>query len=529
MTNVWVTCTALFSALGAFLFGLDIGYIAPILQCPSFKRDVLHLVDWDDPDSEVLSGLEGFIVGIFSVGCILTSFPVVSGYFLDSWGRKSSITCGAAVFLVGCVCQASASSIGQMLLGRFVAGCSIGLLSAIVSLYQSEVAPPKLRGSLTSFYNLMITFGILVAAFMDLALVDRSGGWRVAIWLQAIPALAIICGMPLLSESPRWLVQQGRAEDALSALQSIRAEGEAESELTEILQEHKAGQAQGTAQWVELVSGRVARLLAVGIGLQLLQQLVGINAFMYFGPRVFGQLGLDENLFQTINNGVNFLSTFPAIYLVDTFGRRSLLILGAFGMFVACSLMGIIGHLAAEAADDETTMSAGAYATVAMIFLFVFSFAASWGPVAWVYCAEMFPLKHRSRCIGLSTTANWVGNYIIAQITPLLFDSLGFGTFFVFAFFSLLALCLACWLPETKGVVLERIDELFDGKFAGKPYSKLKPERSPGKPPSKTLSLGETEDDSVKVVARDTVQPSVVGAGDGSPSDIVAEEAPPLY
>jgi len=194
---------AVVASMGAFLFGLDIGYIAPILECASFKRDVAHLPNWHDPQSEIPSGTVGFIVGIFSLGCILTSMPFVSSYFLDAWGRRASIIFGTLVFLVGCVIQAQSMSVTVILVGRLVAGGSIGLLSSVVPLYQAEMAPTSMRGTLTSLYQFMITAGIFAAAFADSALVFRDGGWRVAIWLQAAPACCILVAMPFLPRSPR--------------------------------------------------------------------------------------------------------------------------------------------------------------------------------------------------------------------------------------------------------------------------------------------------------------------------------------
>lgn len=466
-----VTLAALLSSLGALLFGLDIGYIAPILECASFKRDVAHLLDWQDPDSKLDSASAGFVVGIFSLGAIAVSFPPVSSYFLDEWGRKGSILVGSAIFLTGSLLQARATSLAQILLGRLAAGCSIGLLSTTVPLYQSEVAPPALRGGLTSLYQLMITLGILIAAAVDVPLVPIDGGWRIAICMQAIPALSLLAGMLVLPRSPRWLVQRGRVEEALEVLESLREEAEARAELKEITMSYEEARAQGDVAWREAFTGRVGQLLAVGVALQLLQQLVGMNAFMYFGPRLFRTLGLSENVFQTINNLVNFVSTIPALFLADSCGRRSLLIAGAVGMTVACFAMGLLGQLCMTHTPEGGFSSPGPMvqgAIVLMVFNFVINFAYGWGPIVWVYCAEIFPLRNRSWCLGVTTMSNWVGNFIIAQFTPMMLESLGFGTFYVFGIFTVLSLGLAIWIPETKGVPLEEIDGLFDAKFGAK-------------------------------------------------------------
>ncbi|CAJ1384441.1 unnamed protein product [Effrenium voratum] len=441
--NCTVIFASLLASLGAFLFGLDIGYIAPILECWSFKRDVAQLPDWEDPSSKIPSGTAGFVVGVFSIGCISVSFPLVSSYFLDTWGRKDSIQLGSLVFLLGCWVQARANSLFAICLGRLISGCAVGLLSTVVSLYQSELAPSHLRGNLTSLYQFMITLGILVAAAADIPLVGREDGWRYAIFLQVAPALVLLLGMFLLPRSPRWLVQRGRTEEALAVLQRLRDEAKAQEEFKEILASWQSSSGEGS--WQDM-SQRTRQLLAVGVALQLLQQLVGMNAFMYFGPRIFRILQLDENRLQALNNGVNCISTLPALFLADRCGRRSLLIWGASGMILACCTMGVLGITGPPGKEM------GVKAQV------------------WVYCAEIFPLQHRSKCVGLTTMSNWLGNFLIAQVSPVLLESLGFGSFFVFGFFSLAALLLACWLPETKGIALEDIQSLFDQKF-GEPQA----------------------------------------------------------
>lgn len=457
--EAWAIFISVFSALGAFLFGLDIGYIAPILECSAFKRDVARLPDWNNPASHIDDLTVGFIVGSFSVGAILTSLPPVSGYFLDQWGRRSSIVLGSAVFLVGAACQAEARTIAMMIAGRFVAGMSIGLLSAVVALYQTELAPPGLRGSLTSLYQLMITFGIFVAAFLDAALVESSSrGWRLAIWVQCVPAVGLLLVMPFLPRSPRWLVAQGRKDEALDALLVVRSSAEeARKELEEIVESFEQVRAMGEFRWSDLLDPHIFRLLTLGISLQMLQQLVGMNAFMYFGPRIFIDTGHDANLYQTYLNLLNFLSTFFALFLADRCGRKPLLAASALGMTAACLTIGCAGTFASA--------SAGGPWIIFSIFFFVINFSYGWGPMVWVYTSEMFPLRVRGYCVATTACSNWVGNLVIAQFTPVLLGYMSFKTFFVFAFFTAISLALSLWLPETKGVMLEKLDTVFRHRF----------------------------------------------------------------
>merc|ERR1711972_112777 len=293
--------------------------------------------------------------------------------------------------------------------------------------------------------------------------------------MGCLPAAVLIAGMFFLPRSPRWLVQKGMRKEALKVLLTIRTEEEAEIEEREIFEEIQRSHQEGEPAWSELCEGRVARLLVLGIALQILQQLVGMNAFMYFGPKIFKSIGFSKNLFTTINNLVNFLSTIPAVFLADRVGRRSLMLWSAVGMTLACGLMGLMGLLYVTKIEPDPSVSGdegswsvsngtAGWVIAISAFFFVANFAFGFGPIVWVYCAEIFPLRYRARSLGITTVANWAGNFIIAQFTPMLLEAVQFNTFFVFGAFCLLGVFLSAWLPETKGVRMEKIQCQFDEK-----------------------------------------------------------------
>jgi len=500
--NIRVVGSCCFAAIGSLLFGLDMGYIGPILEDAEFKRDVVHLVDWDEPDAEVPGTTSGVIVSAFALGCMASAFPLVSSFFVEVLGRRAPLATGGVVFLLGCAIQAAAGGVPVMVTGRFVSGCSIGILSTVVPLYQSELAPPQFRGTLTSLSQVMICFGVSVASFADQVLLPLRGGWRFAVLLPVLPGLVLLLGMPFLPESPRWLVSRGRAREALAVLGSVRIEGAAEAELREIVADRDAAQASGRGGWRELRSGRVSRLLAVGIGLQLMQQLTGINAFVAYGPRIFRSLGLSAAHLQTALSLALFFGTLPATCLIERFGRRGLLASGAVGMLVASVLMAVLGTIFTT--DDVggrlvISSNMAGVVIVVCIFLFVFSFAYSWGPTTWVYCAEIFPMKVRGECVGLTTMAEWSGVFLVNQFTPMLLSAIGFQSFFVFGAFGAVAVALALWLPETKGVPLEHMDQVFAAKF-GAARTEVKgcnaSARELGRQPHKPQLPGDGEDSS---------------------------------
>lgn len=464
-SRVRVTCVALLSAVGALLYGMDLGYIGPIIECASFKEDIVHI----SSEASIDGSTAGLLVAIFSIGALCTSFPGSSSYFLDVWGRRDSIVLGGLLFAVGCVVQATATGIRRFACGRFLSGCSVGLLSTVTPLYQGELAPPSMRGSLTVLYQLMIGLGALLATIIDEFLVDTAEGWRAVLWLQLLPAIILSAGMCYLPRSPRWLIQRDRHEEALRALLQVREEKEAQEEVDQIIESHRLDVHAGAPRWSEVFSGRAGALLAIGVSLQLLQQACGLNAIGYFGPTITSRLHLiNPNLFQSIINVVGLSATVFATFSADRHGRKILLVGGAAGMAASSAAIGTLGVVfMVEVGGQHRLLPqvvAGWSVMLAML-TFVASFACSWGPIVLVYCSEIFPLRLRSRCIGVTTTANWIGNFCIAQLTPVMFDAIGFGTFLLFSAFSFVGLLLATWLPETKGVPLEHIDRVFDDKL----------------------------------------------------------------
>jgi len=349
-------------------------------------------------------------------------------------------------------------------------------LSSVVPMYQSEVAPQEWRGMLGATYQWSITFGILVSFFVDHAVNPNDGlGWRLAIWAQVVPGLVLLFGMFAAPFSPRWLMLRGRTEEARQTLRTLRVSEEmADAELREIAESLETDKAVGMATLGELFGGSFSkRLVLVGMSVMLLQQLCGMNAFMYYGTIIFSGLQLNPAHFNPIMGAVNVIATVPGLLLVDRVGRVKLLQWSGTAMLLAC-----LGCAAALAQFPAECMSAGGCGTdavalhpfaaqgfVVAMFVFISAFAFGWGPVAWVYCAEIFPLRLRSMAIGTTTCTCWVGNYFIAHFTPVLLEAFHFWTFLIFAFFCGLGVLLAMWLPETKGVSLEDIPKLFEPKL----------------------------------------------------------------
>ncbi|NHW71826.1 sugar porter family MFS transporter [Cronobacter sakazakii] len=434
------------AALAGLLFGLDIGVIAGAL--PFIAKDfniTPHQQEW-----VVSSMMFGAAVG-----------AVGSGWLSSRLGRKYSLMIGSVLFVIGSLCSAFAPYVEVLIISRVLLGLAVGIASYTAPLYLSEIAPEKIRGSMISMYQLMITIGILGAYLSDTAF-SYSGAWRWMLGVITIPAILLLIGVFFLPDSPRWFAAKRRFHDAERVLLRLRdSSAEAKRELEEIRESLKVKQG-GWALFKD--NSNFRRAVFLGILLQVMQQFTGMNVIMYYAPKIFelaGYSNTTEQMWGTVIVGLtNVLATFIAIGLVDRWGRKPTLILG---FIVMAAGMGILGTMLHMGIDSP----AGQYFAVAMLLMFIIGFAMSAGPLIWVLCSEIQPLKGRDFGITLSTTTNWIANMIVGATFLTMLNTLGNApTFWVYAGLNLFFIVLTVLLvPETKHVSLEHIERnLMQGR-----------------------------------------------------------------
>lgn len=463
----------LFVAFGGILFGYDTGTINGILTMDYWIAEfATHSQVKDGATKKFITNSQSSeIVSILSAGTFfgaLTASP--AGDYL---GRRMGLVASTIVFSLGVILQTAATDIPLFVAGRFFAGFGVGMLSALVPLYQSETAPKWIRGAVVGAYQLAITIGLLIAAVVDNATSNRkdTGSYRIPIAVQFAWAIILFVGMILLPETPRFLIKQGkhdRAAKSLSRLRSLDQDHPAlVEELSEITANHEYELSLGKATYLDCLKGNLAKRLATGCLIQALQQLTGVNFIFYYGTSYFRNAGFsDAFVISMITAAVNVGSTFPGLYMVDTWGRRNLLMFGAAGMAVCQIVVAIVGTTT-PAADTQAQNAA-----IALICIYIFFFACSWGPCAWVITGEIFPLKVRAKSLSMTTASNWLLNWAIAYATPYLVNNnpgqppqgvdLKSKIFFVWG-----GCCVLCFLfvwamvYETKGLSLEQVDELY--------------------------------------------------------------------
>jgi sugar porter (SP) family MFS transporter len=357
------------------------------------------------------------------------------------------------------------------LLNRFFAGLGVGIISVLVPLYQSEMAPKWIRGTLVCAYQLAITCGLFLAAIVNIITqhLDHPNAFRIPLSLQFVWAGVLMLGLILLPETPRYLIKRGLHASAASALSRIRrldiTHPALIEELAEIEANHEYELSLGPSTYrdVFLGSPHLGRRVLTGCGLQMLQQLSGCNFIFYYGTTFFENIGITSPFtVQLITNVVNVVSTVPGMFLVESLGRRRLLMIGASGMAISQLVVAAVGTAVPH-------LHAANVVLIVFVCTFIFFFAASWGPVAWVVTSEIYPLKIRAKSMSISTASNWILNFAIAYGTPYLVNS-GTGyanleakVFFVWGFFCVLAIIFVwAMVYETSKISLEQIDELYE-------------------------------------------------------------------
>ncbi|KIM29846.1 hypothetical protein M408DRAFT_328641 [Serendipita vermifera MAFF 305830] len=452
---------ALFAALGSFLFGYDSGIIGSVVS-----KEFHHFHDFFDSPSDSIIGA---IVSTFAGGCFVGA--AAAGWLASHIGRKRTIQAGALVGIFGCSLQAGAQNVSFLIAGRFVAGLSIGCLSMIVPLYQSEIAPPKLRGLLTGLTQWMIGLGFLVANWVGYGcqFLDNDYQWRIPLIIQIVPAVMLLLGMFGLPFSPRWLISKGREEEAFKIVQRLHGDSQNEEfiklEFAEMVEQIKYEKANYSTKISDLWStGPMLRRTLTGMAVQICCQFTGINVSAYFQPTLYAALGMSGPtilLITGINGALGVIVTGVFItFILDRVGRKPPLLFGAAGMAICLAIEAAINaKWGGENANNPAAQNAG----IAFIIIFgSLFFSVSFGPVSWVYQSEIFPMRIRALGTAVCTCSNWATNVLISQVSPIGMTNLGYRFYIVFVVTNICnGLIVYFFFPETKGKSLEEMDAVF--------------------------------------------------------------------
>ncbi|KAG0651721.1 putative glucose transporter rco-3 [Hyphodiscus hymeniophilus] len=459
----------LFVACGGLLFGYDTGTISGILAMNAFRKQFSTYYLDANGHPNVSPAQQSQIVSILSAGTFFGA--LLAAPLGDRLGRRLSLIISVGIFSFGVLLQTCAMNIPLLIAGRFFAGLGVGTISVLVPLYQSEMAPKWIRGTLVCAYQFAITCGLLLAAIVNITTqhLEHPNAFRIPLSLQFIWAGVLMLGLILLPETPRYLIKRGLHASAASALSRLRrldiTHPALIEELAEIEANHEYELSLGPSTYrdVFLGSPHLGRRLLTGCGLQMLQQLSGCNFIFYYGTVFFQNIGIKSPFtVQLITNVVNVASTVPGMFLVETLGRRRLLMIGASGMAISQFVVAAVGTAAPDVQAANVVL-------IVFVCCFIFFFAASWGPVVWVVTSEIYPLKVRAKSMSISTASNWLLNFAIAYGTPYLvasgtgYANLEAKVFFVWAFFCVLSIIFVWSMVfETSKISLEQIDELYE-------------------------------------------------------------------
>ncbi|MCE4048711.1 D-xylose transporter XylE [Bacillus sp. Au-Bac7] len=460
--SLYIFSLTLVAAIGGLLFGYDTAVISG-----AEKSVQAYLIT--SLDLGTLA--HGATISSALIGCIIGG--LISGYFASAFGRKKSLIIAAVLFFISALgsgypeflfFQQGEPSIALLFvfnLYRIIGGVGVGLASAITPMYIGEIAPADIRGKMVSFNQFMIIFGMLVVYFVNWGIANGQTvewvneiGWRYMFASEAIPAVLFGLLLFLVPETPRYLAFKREDTKAMHVLAKINGAEQAKTILQEIKQTLNVTQ-EPTKSAKLLSFGKL--VIVIGIMLSVFQQFVGINVALYYAPRIFESMGAakDASMLQTIVMGlVNVVFTVIAIFTVDKWGRKPLLITGSIGM--AIGMFGVAGLAFANIIGIST-----------LIFIIVYtaSFMMSWGPICWVLIAEIFPNKIRGQAVAVAVAAQWAANYFISSTYPMMMEYSGGLTYGFYGVMSILsAVFIWKWVPETKGKTLEYMDNFWINK-----------------------------------------------------------------
>jgi len=470
--RTYAIIVCIFTALGGLFFGYDQGVTSGVLIMDSFIND--WCVGWHNFTYEQCtaaakdlptewSDFQVWYNMAYNLGCLVGAF--IGGYVADTFGRRATIFNAGLLFCIGTswVCFNKAGEHNLMYVARVIQGFGVGNSSFSCPIFGAEAAPRELRGFLSGFMQMTVVIGLWLANVINIIVENRAHGWRTTNGVAMAAPLIVMAGIWFVPESPRWTYRKKGKDAAEAILKRLRMSDNVDHELMTIgaqVDEEIAA----NKGFAEVFEPSVLRRILIAMFLQVLQQATGINPIFSYGALIFKDITNAGIYAAFFLSSINLVSTIPAMRWVDTFGRRQLLLIGAVGMVTGHLFAAILFTAVCDGnVDDAGCPKVGGWLIALGSGFFVFNFAISWGPICWIYPAEIFPLSVRAVGVTMSTASNWAMGAVMTEVVKL-FPHLNInGVFFLFA-----GLCACCgvfvyfFCPETKGLMLEDIEALFN-------------------------------------------------------------------
>ncbi|KAL2824271.1 general substrate transporter [Aspergillus cavernicola] len=461
-----VIAIAMASCQAFLLLGFDQGVMAGIIGAENrFGRD------FNNPDAD----MQGNITALYDIGCVVGS--IVCYFIGERYGRRTMLINGGGIMIIGAIILASSETVAQLIAGRIITGIGNGMNSSTAPVYQSECAPAAYRGALLTLQGTFTILGVVVAYWMDYgtSYTESSFQWRFPLAFQAIFAVGLILQVIGLPETPRWLVQHDRHDEAREVVGAIANKPSNDPDVLRTILDIQVGleeeQKDGPFRFKELFTWgeeQNLRRLLITISVELGQQFTGSNMINYYGPVMFQTtMGMGRNLAMILGGAIQctyLVGSAIPVFLMDRFGRRTLLLICSVGLCFCFVMVTILLSL-------ETTNAA--YGATAFIFIFQLFYGIGWLPVPWFYPSEISTTRTRTRMQSIASGFNWMAVFAVVKITPLAFDNIGWRTFIIFAVLNAVFIPMVYFFyPETKGLELEDIPLLFaKGGFTGGVFS----------------------------------------------------------
>ncbi|EDO14502.1 hypothetical protein Kpol_281p3 [Vanderwaltozyma polyspora DSM 70294] len=465
------------SCISGLMFGFDISSMSSMIGTDAYKQY------FGSPDATKQGGITSSMAAGSFVGSLL------SPLFSDVFGRRVSLHICSTFWLIGATLQCASQDLAMLVVGRLVSGIGIGFGSAVAPVYCSEVAPPKIRGAIAGLFQLSVTLGILILYYVGYGahFITSASSFRLTWGIQLVPGFVLLVATFFLPESPRWLANKGFWEKATYNICRINntdpdnISEEVAIQLEEMNTQVMDDKEADSFTYANLFRKKTIKKTIVGMSAQMWQQLSGINVMMYYIVYIFQMAGYSGNavlVSGSINYILNVAMTIPALFVIDKLGRRPILIVGGILMFVwlfaVAGLLSVYSVPVPGGVGGNETVNImipdnhkhAAKGVIACCYLFVCTFAPTWGIGIWIYCSEIFNNSERAKGSSLSAAVNWIFNFALGLFVPSAFQNITWKTYLMFGIFSV-ALTIHTFLmfPETKGKTLEEIDQMWEANI----------------------------------------------------------------